>query len=93
MNRITGHTWHITGEDEFRAECECAKLALDYARQREGNDGCLWFFKECYADWEAGQFAVIFESYQTEAYKDHQLALRLKAQASGYGLEVTRKAP
>lgn len=94
MIRITGNTWHIADRSEFLNRCAFGADILAYAEKREAEDGCLWFFRDCYADWERKQFLVSFGSYETIEYKDHLLALSAKPNSEGvYQFSVMRKSP
>jgi hypothetical protein len=83
MECVTGDTWFIQDEDEFYSHCEPAKSIKEHAKAEEKISDCLWFFKECYADWKAMTFTAIFCSYKTPDYANYILSIQANKDDAG----------
>ena len=84
----------IKTEDELYEYCDFASDVLKFADKLAKDDNILWFFKECYSDWNNEIHFVIFKSYITEEYKDYVLSLKVVKNANGkYDIVAQKKVP
>jgi len=75
MYRISGQTWVIEDREEFLEECDAAFRVMNHVREEESDDEVQWSFARCFANWDRGEFTVLFGRSEGPELEDHMLSV------------------
>jgi len=65
----------INDRGEFLSQVAPAQAILDFVDAHENSPTVRWYFLECWADFVADTYDVVFRSYVTPEFKDHRLEI------------------
>lgn len=90
MQRV-GNGWLITDVGEFWQHCAFAEKVVDFADEQAKLDGLRWYFKECYANWDANSHTTIFGSYVVPPYDKYLLSVNATLRGNEWNVTIVKK--